>query len=319
MFEKHSPQVSVVIATLNRATYLNLCLHALTKQTASSNEYEIIVVDNGSNDNTCEVVSAYCESHINIRYILEPRQGLAIARNTGVKHSKADIIAFTDDDAIPDPSWVKKITERFANLDASVAVMGGEVRPIWEAPRPTWLTDALMRPLSAGLFWGPTARILRGDEWLVEVNIAYRKSRIIEFGGFPENLGRIGDSLLSGEGCINILLARAGLNAFYDPDIIVGHHIPAGRLNMNWFRRRFFWQGVSNCRVSEYIEETSIKMGLQNHFNNSPLWEEIIVPTSSATWTNLFDDFSETPLEDNLFQIEQLGYLLQSQSLISGR
>lgn len=313
------PLISVIVATRDRSDYLRLCLQALTRQTLPPEAFEILVVDNGSSDDTGEVLRDFRRSMPNLHLVREERAGLSRARNAGVQASTAELVAFTDDDAVPAPDWAERISARYAQLGAEVAVLGGEVNPIWEAPRPEWLTNTLLRPLSAGLLWSPTARILRGDEWLMEVNIAYRKSRLLEFGGFSEDLGRIGDSLLSGEGCINLIMIRAGLKLFYDPEILVGHHIPASRLTRTWFRRRYFWQGVSMNRVYKYVERVSVDMKIPPAQEARSNWEEITVPTSAHAWADLFDDRSPTPFEDQVYMLEQLGYLLESQSLISGR
>jgi len=313
------PGVSVVVATLDRCNYLRSCLAALAAQTAGFESFEVIVVDNGSTDATPEVVRDFCGQGRNVSCVREERPGLSAARNTGVRKSRAEIVAFTDDDAVPDPQWVERIAARYEMLGDEVAVLGGEVRPIWEAPRPDWLTNELLRPLSAGLLWSPTARLLRNEEWLVEVNIAYRKSRLLEFGGFAEELGRVGDTLLSSEGCVNMLMARAGLHAYYDPNILVGHHIHASRLTRGWFRRRYFWQGVSMKRVHSYLDQMSATLNIPHPSPFARSWEEIVLPASAAAWADLFDDRSETPFAHQIFVLEQLGYLLQSQSLIAGR
>jgi glycosyltransferase involved in cell wall biosynthesis len=313
------PTVSVVVATLNRSHYLRRCLAALTRQSAPVDGFEVVVVDNGSTDDTPAVVGEFRGHARNVSYVREDRTGLSAARNCGVRESRAEIVAFTDDDAVPDPDWVERIAGRYTTLGADVAVLGGDVRPIWEAPRPDWLTNDLLRPLSAGLLWSPTARPLRNQEWLVEVNIAYRKSRLLEFGGFAEQLGRVGNTLLSCEGCVNLLMARAGLHAYYDPEILVGHHIHASRLTRGWFRRRSFWQGVSLSRVQAYVDEMSAALNLPEPLQYQGSWEEITLPASADAWADLFDDRSATPLAQQASFLEQLGYLLQSQSLIEGR
>lgn len=313
------PRVSVVVATLNRCDYLRLCLEALARQTADSSGFEVVVVDNGSTDATQAFVRDLSARTPNLRYVREARLGLSVARNAGLRESRADIVAYTDDDAVPHPQWVERIIARFEALGQDVAILGGDVRPIWEAPRPDWLTDALLRPLSAGLLWGPAARMLVGDEWLMEVNIAYRKARLVEFGGFAEQLGRVGDTLLSSDGCVNLLMGRAGLRCYYDPQIVVGHHIHASRLTRAWFRRRHFWQGVSNCRVRAYLDQMSAALKLPETRLSPNSWEEVVVPASAAEWADLFDDRSRTPFENQLAALEQLGYLLQSQGLLSGR
>ena len=314
------PALSVIVATLDRRHYLRLCIDALTRQTAGPETFEVIVVDNGSSDGTADVIHEIAKQHRNILYVREERRGLSAARNTGLRVASAELVAFTDDDAIPAATWVEQISGRFATLDHQVAVLGGEVRPIWEAPRPVWLTDKLLRPLSASLMWGPNPRLLHGDEWLVEVNIAYRKARLIEFGGFAEFLGRIGDSLLSCDGCVNLLLARAGYRFYYDPTIVVGHHIHASRLSPSWFRRRFFWQGVSMHRVHRYVESMSKTLNLPSPADSDLQEEEIVLPTSASAWAEMFnDDPVEAGLEKQFYFLEQLGYLLQSQSIIGGR
>src|SRR5262249_54420100 len=159
---------------------------------------------------TKAVVSSFCRRNTHFRYVYEERVGLSIARNTGVRNSLADIIAFTDDDAAPEPPWLEQILGCAKVLADDVGVIGGDVIPVWEAERPDWLNDNLLRPLSAGLKWSAEARFLRPGEWLVEVNSAYKKMALLTIGGFPENLGRVGDSLLSGEGGINLLIERAG-------------------------------------------------------------------------------------------------------------
>jgi glycosyltransferase involved in cell wall biosynthesis len=312
-----APGVSVVVATLNRCNYLRLCLDALARQTAASESFEVIVVDNGSTDETAEVVRGFCDQGRNVSYVREERPGLSVARNSGLRRCGAEISAFTDDDALPDPQWVERIASRYAMLGQEVVVLGGEVRPIWEAPRPDWLTNELLRPLSAGLLWSPTARLLRNGESLMGVNIAYRKSRLLEFGGFAEQFGHVGDTLLSCEDCVNLLMTRAGLQAYYDPSILVGHHIHASRLTRGWFRRRYFWQGVSTNRVHNCLEQMSAALNIPQPLELSST-REIVLPASAAAWADLFDDCSDSPLEQQVLVLEQLGYLLQSQSVIAG-
>jgi len=311
--------LSAIVCTLDRSQYLNDCLQALTRQCLETHKFEVIIVDNGSVDDTRAVAEHYCSQQPNFRYVYEDRKGLAVARNAGVAASRAEIVAFTDDDAQPEPSWAERICNRFATLSPEVAVLGGEVVPIWEEPRPLWLTDALLRPLSAGLMWGPIARFLRPGEWLVEVNTAYRKMLLTQYGGFPESLGRIGESLLSGEGCINLVLERAGYGAFYDPEILVGHSIPASRLKRSWFRRRAFWQGASLAIVKRYLDAAEQQFSLPPDRQRSEQWREIRVPLSPSVWADLFDDDSAMPLEQQLNYIEDLGFLLETQSVIAGR
>jgi glycosyltransferase involved in cell wall biosynthesis len=311
--------ISAVVCTRDRSTYLAQCLTALEKQSLPRRRYEVIVVDNGSSDDTKNIVTAFCERQPNFRYVEEPRTGLSIARNTGIAATRTEIVAFTDDDAEPDPSWLERILGRFEEFPTNVGIVGGDVTPVWEAERPPWLSDYLLRPLSAGLKWSTEPRVLRPGEWLVEVNSGYKKAALLQVGKFPERLGRVGDLLLSGDGAINLLIQRAGYLLYYDPAILVRHHIPPSRTTKDWFRRRSFWQGVSMNLLHRYVDETAHQLG----FPGSPLraraWEEVVVPVSPAAWADLFDDRSTSDFVEQLIQLEQLGYLLESQSVVVGR
>jgi glucosyl-dolichyl phosphate glucuronosyltransferase len=313
------PEISVVICTRDRSAYLANCLRGLEQQSLASSRFEVRVVDNGSTDDTAARTAEFTDRNTNFHYHCEPRGGLSIARNTGARVSRAEVIAYTDDDAVPDPSWLERLCERFRQYPAEVGIIGGEVIPVWEAPRPAWLVDELLRPLSAGLKWSTEARFLRPGEWLVEVNSAYRKPALERVGGFPENLGRMNSVLLSGDGAINLLIEQAGYLLFYDPQIIVQHHIPASRVTTAWFRRRSFWQGVSMNKLHRYVEEMSKQLELPAMPAKSRHWEKIIVPTSAAAWASLFDDTDPNNFVDQVYQLEQLGYLLESQSVIVGR
>lgn len=311
--------VSAVICTRDRCKYLLGCLKALEKQTLSRQAFEVIVVDNGSTDDTRAIAQSFTSKYANFRYIHEERAGLAIARNTGIRHAQTDIIAFTDDDAEPDPTWLERILARFRQHGEQVGIVGGDVIPLWETPRPQWLNDLLLRPLSAGLHWGTEARFLRSGEWLVEVNSAYSRAALERAGGFPEHLGRVGSTLLSGEGGVNVLIERMGLRLFYDPAILVRHHIPASRLTQGWFRRRAFWQGISLNLLNRYLEETTEALGLPEPADHGRRWEEIPVPASPSEWAALFEERTPLELGDQLYRLEQLGYLLESQAVVIGR
>src|SRR5207244_7067980 len=94
------PKVSVVVASYNGARTLKTCLESLSQLNYS--DYEIILVDDGSTDNTSEVAKHYPA----VRYIHQPNQGLSVARNTGIAAASGEIVAFTDSDCRADPDWL---------------------------------------------------------------------------------------------------------------------------------------------------------------------------------------------------------------------
>lgn len=116
------PDVSVVVPTWRRPTLLERCLEALVRQTLAPERYEIVVCDDGPDDETRALVERIARAHLirglTVRYLpVTATQGPAGARNAGWRHALAPTIAFTDDDTIADPRW----------LEAGLAAMGDGV------------------------------------------------------------------------------------------------------------------------------------------------------------------------------------------------
>jgi glucosyl-dolichyl phosphate glucuronosyltransferase len=212
------------------------------------------VVDNASTDATRGVVGDWVSRDSRISYIYEPAQGVAHARNTAVRRATAPLIAFTDDDQTVPENWVSLLISGLSSLPSSVFALGGEIDPVFESERPDWLTDKLLRPLSARLGWSETPRFLQGNEWIGEGNSAYRTELLRKYGGFTEELGRQGDLLLSSENFVNDVARRDGCSIYFDPGIRITHFIPASRLTKEWFRRRYFWQGVTSSMIPRIAE-----------------------------------------------------------------
>ena len=110
--------LSVVIGTYNRADLLGRSLAALQAQrTAPGLSWELVVVDNNSSDHTRSVIdTAGATFPAPLRYVFEPRQGVGLARNTGVLRAQGEIIAFTDDDCRPEATWVQNVSDCHATL-----------------------------------------------------------------------------------------------------------------------------------------------------------------------------------------------------------
>src|SRR3954468_24386738 len=127
--------VSVVVPTYNRGPQLRQLLQALLQQDAGGVRYEILVVDNASTDDTAAVVREVIAAvpGRDIRYLHEPRRGVSYARNMGITHASAPIIAFLDDDGIPGARWVRGIKQAFDEYPEADCI-GGRLLPRWAAP-----------------------------------------------------------------------------------------------------------------------------------------------------------------------------------------
>ncbi len=115
--------LTVIIPTFNRAPILKECLAALTTQDLPQKDFEIVVVDDGSRDNTKEVVKVFQVKHPGVHYIYQKNQGQGIARNTGLKQSKGDVILLIGDDIIATKTLLSQHLRfhlRFSNENEAV-------------------------------------------------------------------------------------------------------------------------------------------------------------------------------------------------------
>lgn len=252
--------ISVLICTYNRASFLGDTLRALAEAPCPpGTAVEIVVVDNNSTDETARVVAeASARSQRPIRYVVERQQGKSFALNHGLSLVEGDVIALTDDDVLISPDWLARIAEAFASKD--VTFVFGKVLPRWgEVPPPELLTRR------GRDMWGPLALVDYGDDPVdydegsvefrplpIGANLAFRRDAVRQVGGWRTDLGKVNNTLISGEDHeIFYRLHRAGLyRGFYDPELIVRHYVPPGRLTRRYFRRWFFWHGRTLARMS---------------------------------------------------------------------
>ncbi len=191
-------KVTVAVCTYNGARTLPATLEALKAQTLPSDEFEVIVVDDGSSDDTSAVAVAHGARVLR----LPTNQGLAAARNTAVEAARADLIAFTDDDCVPHADWLAELVVPFA--DATVDAVGGRVVPESTSRFVRGYLQAVnpLLPLPVGHVDSPSniARVSRylksvltgpevSGDWLYmapTANVAFRRSAVTSVGGFSD-------------------------------------------------------------------------------------------------------------------------------------
>ncbi|AGB02734.1 glycosyltransferase [Methanoregula formicica] len=163
--------ISVVIPTFNEEENIAQCLVSLTHQTIPRTEYEIIVVDGGSKDNTCEIARKYAD-----KVFTQTSRKVGGARNDGVMAARGDIIATTDADCILPPGWIKRIADDFA-ADPRLVQLYGPVYPIEEGLRNKF-SLFLANTFSRIGYYSRTFYYTLG------CNTAFRKGAFIKAGGY---------------------------------------------------------------------------------------------------------------------------------------
>ncbi|HLP61751.1 MAG TPA: glycosyltransferase family 2 protein [Candidatus Deferrimicrobium sp.] len=244
--------LSVIIPTRNRKDLLEGTLRSLTVQTLSQDAFEVIVVDNGSTDNTAEVVERFRGEIQHLRYFYENEPGLHVGRHLGLKKAGSGILVYADDDIEAFTSWLEGIKESFG--DDRVGLAGGKCLPKFEAAPPPWLSERWEKAPAGNRCLGYLSILDFGDEAIVNppaifgCNYAIRKDVLMKVGGFhpdgmPESLLRFrGD----GESWVNRAVSQMGLTSMYNPKASIYHYIPRQRMTMDYFYKRAFAQGVSD-------------------------------------------------------------------------
>ena len=242
---------SVVIATYNRAADVRETLRSLAGLDPAGS-WEVIVVDNNSTDDTRAVVERAATTFpVPLRYVVERDQGRSPALNAGIRLAHGDIIVTTDDDVRVEPDWLDRAAEGLERLQCDF--VGGRVLPIWGGPRPAWLPD------HGGKHWAVIALLDYGPRPIefgarvpLGVNMAFRRGAFDCAGLFDPQTGRKAGTLLGQEVREWCIRARAaGVRGFYVPEFALRHIIPAARLQKSYFRRWFYWRGISRALLYE--------------------------------------------------------------------
>jgi glycosyltransferase involved in cell wall biosynthesis len=244
-------EFSIVIPTYNRADELRETIRSIAKLTVHG-DWELLVVDNRSPDHTRAVVEQESSTFpVPLRYLYEPEQGRYAALNTGIRAATGRIIATTDDDARVEPDW---LTTAAAGLNEhGCDYVGGKVWPIWKGPRPAWLPNG-----PGGGHWAVLALQDYGDKprefgvsgmpWPLGINTATRRETFDRIDLFDNRLGRKAGTLRNQAQREWHLRARAaGLRGFYVPEMVVHHVVEAERLTKKYFRRWYYWHGISRA------------------------------------------------------------------------
>lgn len=248
-------RLSVIISTYNRSAMLMQTLQSLVEQNASRYDWECVVVNNNSTDDTAERVEQFIAEHagFNFKMVNEPNQGLSYARNRGIRESEGEYIAILDDDERIAPDFVDAYIELFDKVEDAVAG-GGPIVAEYMTEKPSWMSPYTERPIANTMYFGdeikpfPKGRIPGGG------NMAIRRNAIRRYGVFDTSLGYVGEDLVGGEESdLFERLEIAGAKYYYVPKAVMYHIVPESKLTKEYFERLCFNIGVSQRRRARYF------------------------------------------------------------------
>jgi len=241
--ETRHMDISVVMATYNRCASLDQAIQALLNQRTNGLEYEVIIVDNNSNDGTAAKVQAYAAQDRRLNYVFEPRQGVAYGRNAGINVATGALIAFCDDDVWVAPDWLQRLYDALGKYpDADF--IGGKVIPVWKKAPPQWL-KADMPPLALQDRGDVPFRVTQENQiCLISACLGVRRRALERAGLFDPETQRVKDGVGSTEDYDwELKIWQKGGHGMYVPDAICYCEIPQTRMQKAYHRRWHFGHG----------------------------------------------------------------------------
>jgi len=213
------PRCSVVVCSFNGSRTIGECLTAASALDCP--DYEVIVVDDGSTDDTAEIARGH-----GVRVICTPNRGLSSARNTGAKEATGEIVAYCDDDAAPDPHWLTYLATTYLSTE-HVAVGGPNIA----VPDDGIVADCVANAP------GNAIHVLISDtvaEHIPGCNCSFRREALLEVGGFDPQFRVAGDDV---DLCWRLL--DRGWTIGFNPAAMVWHH-RRGSIGAFWHQQRSY-------------------------------------------------------------------------------
>lgn len=230
--------ISVVVPAYHAAAVISDCLTALQKQTVDRQNYEIIVVDDGSTDDT-----AVLAQRPGVQIIRRPQnRGAAAARNQGIHAAQGEIICFTDADCVPQPDWIEEVTRPLRQNEGITAVKGVYISHQHQ------LVARFVQLEYEDKYDGMAG--LAHIDFVDTYSCAYRRQILLDSGGFDETIFYVEDQELS------FRLAAQGCVMVFQPTAVVTHRHSA---SLRQYARKKFWIGCWKARFIRRYPDRIIK------------------------------------------------------------
>lgn len=243
--------ISVIVPCYNEANNIRECLKSLAEQDYGGN-YEVVVVDGNSTDETQVLIKEFVKDRSNIRMITEPKKGAAAARNSGINNARHDYVAFTDADCQVPSDWLACLADNYTRIKSkSDSVIGVGGRNIVSV-NATDFRKAIEIALDSfpGSFRSVQGRQFKASVFvpsLSTANALYERKKIIEIGYFDESLESEAE-----DADLNFRLNSRGYKFLFVPDSFVWHKL---RLDPKaWFKNMFRY-GKGRARLLKRFPE----------------------------------------------------------------
>ena len=240
--------LTVLIATRNRARILRDVLESYCHLQQPPSGWRIVVVDNGSTDDTAQVLASFA-NRLPLQGLFEATLGKNHALNTGLQLLEGDLAVFTDDDAFPHADWLVQLRNA-ADTHLAHSIFGGVVVPRWEVPPPTWIKWVALGPIYA--ITDPLQKDGPVDPYSVfGPNMAIRTSVFQPGIRFDSSIGPCGSSYPMGSETELVLrLCAQGCKAWHVHAAVVEHLVRAEQINEAWVMKRAIHFGRGRQRIS---------------------------------------------------------------------
>jgi glucosyl-dolichyl phosphate glucuronosyltransferase len=240
----------VIICTYNRGSSVTEALRSIAKSSMPSGKtWEIVVVDNNSDDNTKDAVLEFMSRCPGIcRYVFEGRQGKAFALNTGISCAKGSILAFVDDDVTVEAEWLNRLTEKLS--DGEIVGAGGRTLPRWQCSAPSWFSTESRYTLAPFAVFDLGAEPGELREAPFGANMALRRSVFSTLGGFRTDLAGKDEVFRNEDTEFGRRILRSGGLLWYAADAVAYHPVSSERLRESYLLRWWHTKGRADMRES---------------------------------------------------------------------
>jgi glycosyltransferase involved in cell wall biosynthesis len=242
-------KVTVILCTYNRCQSLGKALESVALSVLpESVEWDVLVVDNNSKDQTRSVVRDYCERYPNrFHYIFEPRQGKSYALNSAIPNANGDILAFMDDDVQVDREWLHNLTNVLN--DKKWSGSGGRILPEASFVPPRWLETKGRYALAPLAIFDLGAEAGELHEAPFGTNMAFRTEMFSKYGDFRTDLGpQPGSEIRSEDTEFGSRLLAGGERLWYEPSAVVYHPTQLERIRPAYFLAWWFDKARADVR-----------------------------------------------------------------------